>query len=82
MRNNQHIESELEFLTINDEVFVKHGYIQAHFSITSDRLKKWREGRGKATTENFNYIKLGNIYLYKLNDIIKLNELTGLDPEV
>jgi hypothetical protein len=70
------LEKDIETIEINNELYVKFDYIKAHFDISADRLKKWREGRGEAKTHPLKNIKLGNFYLYRLKDISNLKNLT------
>jgi hypothetical protein len=53
------------------------GRVKELYNITTDRLKKWREGRGQAKNHSLRTISLGkSLYLYNIEDIEKLIELT------
>jgi len=80
LKRPAYIEDDPEFLviqTIDGEFWVKSEYINLHYGITTDRIKKWREGRGQASKHNLKTIKITTrLYLYNLTDIETLIELT------
>jgi hypothetical protein len=57
---------------INGMDFVSYEWIKPNLNLTSNRLKRWREGRG-LDNNKLNYIKVNKgLYLYKKDDLIKL----------
>jgi len=76
----------MNYITIQGKPYSTGGYVVKNYKITSDRLKKWREGKGVAVKHPLDFIELEGIFLYNLNDmdILKLEHvrLYGLQPQI
>lgn len=70
--NNQEPTPKKELL---NGTYINYIKIKEKYNLTSDQIKKWREGRGMAKIHPLKYIKNNRNYLYNENDIIKLIEL-------
>jgi len=66
-------------IELNNRPYANYSYIKETYKISADRLKKWREGRGRAKQIKLNYIEINKAtYLYDLLDIEALINYTNL----
>lgn len=66
-------------ITIDEVRYTNATFIKNEYGINSDRLTKWRQGRGQTKNHPLRYIKLPGIYghLYCVEDIEILQILTN-----
>lgn len=75
---NNNDNNNIEEMEILGEKYVRFGYLRDNLNLTSDRLLKWRNGRGAAKNHFLKTIRVGNYYFYKLSDIMVLKEATAI----
>lgn len=66
-------------ILIEDIEYTNATFLKQEYNISSDRLTKWRNGRGEAKNNPLRYIKLqgSHGYLYSLDDVEVLLILTN-----
>ena len=77
----------MNFIKYKNQPYTTSNYIVKTFNITTDRLKKWKDGRGLAKIHPLRYIELeGSIFLYNLDDIkllkIEHQKIYGSNPTI